>query len=522
MGHFRAPYSEAMRSKRDVHSRMRFVLWVFAGGVSIGLNAQPGAIDASMGANGVLVMPHPDDWIVHGYSLALDGEARYLVAGGHGSIGDHYLARVLSDGSVDASFGASGHTSHALSNGADWAADVVTLPDGRFVTVGSAGDSLCIARFLPNGELDASFGTGGITRVGDASGVSWGNSIVRRPDGRLVAAGRISNDFGVVQFTGDGLLDASFGIGGVVTIAEPSEFDMANALALRPDGTVIAAGRIGDGSASEILVAQFLTDGTPDPDFGVNGQLRMDPTPFADMANDIVLAPNGDAIICGAEASNAFFARIATDGELDGSFGDLGVAIPNLLGDSTVWLSSLVLQSDGRIVGVGSVRVDQLGQLAVVRVLADGSRDVGFGVNGFAVYDVPEADGEGFYDLAFTLEGTIVACGTAQYNGEDRAIIARFWSGLEVGVFESSEESARLSVHPVPVDDHATITLGPGTQGPVHVEVVDGLGQVVQVLSSAATSRQVVLSTSGLMDGVYFIRCWIGAVRSDVRIVVNH
>ena len=116
------------------------------------------------------------------------------------------------------------------------------------------------------GDLDPGFGSGGIvtTRInfyGDAA-----NALALQPDGKLIAAG-VSSDglaghFALVRYEPNGSLDSTFGTGGKVA----SRLGSANAVLLQPDGRIVAVGTSGD-----FALARYLVDGSPDPSFGSDG-----------------------------------------------------------------------------------------------------------------------------------------------------------------------------------------------------------------------------------------------------------
>jgi len=95
--------------------------------------------------------------------------------------------------------------------------------DGKIVVAGTAGtfprSDFALARYETNGELDLSFGNGGkvTTSLGrDAGAVA----LALQPDGKIVATGFVSTDFqhyvGLARYNPDGTLDATFGGGGKI------------------------------------------------------------------------------------------------------------------------------------------------------------------------------------------------------------------------------------------------------------------------------------------------------------------
>src|SRR5690349_19253654 len=100
--------------------------------------------------------------------------------------------------------------------------------------------------FAAAGDLDLGFGTSGsvITSIGPGNDVA--GDVAIQPDGKIVAVGGSSNDassdFVVARYDPDGSLDASFGTGGIVTTAISSDYDAAGAVALEPDGRIVAMG----------------------------------------------------------------------------------------------------------------------------------------------------------------------------------------------------------------------------------------------------------------------------------------
>src|SRR5205807_1340610 len=83
-------------------------------------------------------------------------------------------------------------------------------------------------------------------------------------------------DFAVARYNPDGSLDASFGTGGLVTTDFASGSDFASAVTLQPDGKIVVAGTAYTGTGSDFAVARYDADGSPDSTFGSGGKVTTD------------------------------------------------------------------------------------------------------------------------------------------------------------------------------------------------------------------------------------------------------
>jgi uncharacterized delta-60 repeat protein len=153
-------------------------------------------------------------------------------------------------------------------------------PDGKIVAAGSAiqssgGVNFALARYDSGGNLDPAFGAGGKVTTDFAGSNDRAFAVALQPDGKIVAAGAtIQNnsgisDFGLARYDAGGNLDPAFGTGGKVVTDFFRSFDEAYAVALQPDGKIIAAGvtvpagLIGETVAPSINFALARYESTP-------------------------------------------------------------------------------------------------------------------------------------------------------------------------------------------------------------------------------------------------------------------
>ena len=87
-------------------------------------------------------------------------------------------------GDLDPDFGGDG-VSMARMDPSVWSFSSALGSDGRFVVAGASNGYLAMARFLPNGELDPSFGDGGAVKTFQG----YLEGLVILPDGSIVGVG---------------------------------------------------------------------------------------------------------------------------------------------------------------------------------------------------------------------------------------------------------------------------------------------------------------------------------------------
>ncbi len=274
------------------------------------------------------------------------------------------------------------------------------------------------------GVLDPAFGNGGkvITAITNFSDEAA--DIALQSNGRIVLAGTADNAFGLARYYSDGNLDNTFGNGGKVrTLVGPLE-DKAYAVAIQSDGKIILAGYSLTsliGNAAELALVRYTTGGALDTGFG-NGGIVQVPLSVKDDAN-FALALQTDGKIIAActrryptPGTDVSLVRLLSNGELDDSFSGDGIAtIP--IGSLDDEAYALAIQSDGKIVLAGAAYEAGIADIALVRLLPNGSPDTNFGNNGEVIAGVNNADGVFGYGIAIQPDDKIAVTGTAYFNG---------------------------------------------------------------------------------------------------------
>lgn len=270
-----------------------------------------------------------------------------------------------------------------------------------------------------------------------------------------------------------GELDPSFGAGGLVTHTSFSLNDGGQAMAFQPDGKIVLAGYVltPETERPRFAVARFDVDGVPDPTFGVAGVAR---TRFRtgvacnDSAKSLVVQPDGAIVAVGSSScrrgdgrydGSFALARFTSDGALDPTFGDGGRVLTSFGNPAScdAWGEAAGLASDGAIVAAGTTSClrDSLdGRFAVARYLADGTLDTAFGGDGRVQTDLTRQY-DRVSDLVIQPDGKVVVGGTAAYwmveipdALESRAALVRYRldGSLDPG-FGGGDGKVRLSFH---------------------------------------------------------------------------
>jgi uncharacterized delta-60 repeat protein len=131
-----------------------------------------------------------------------------------------------------------------------------------------------------SGTLDASFGTGGKVTTDFAGSGDGAGAIAVQPDGKLVAAGGATingqADFALARYNSNGTLDTSFSTGGRVTTDFGGRYEGASSVALQWDGKIVVAGGSVIGLYDNFALARYNSNGTLDTSFGTGGKVITD------------------------------------------------------------------------------------------------------------------------------------------------------------------------------------------------------------------------------------------------------
>ena len=291
------------------------------------------------------------------------------------------IASYYPTGDRRAVFGGDGRVTTAFSSNAGARAIAIDR-EGRIVAAGFVGISIlggdvdmALARYLPDGRLDRRFDHDGKVVTGFGH-VDAANAVAIQDDGRIVVAGRTGDDVALARYLPDGRLDTSFGGDGKVSTDFSGTRDAANAIALDDQGRIVVAGHAGE----DVALARYLPSGRLDPGFGGgDGTTTYGILPGSNSANAIALQADGRIVVAGGTGrydgadpidsqGDAFLLRFTPTG-----FVDVGFHNPHLtaLGGKES-AEGVAIQDDGRIVVAGSTSIND-GRFLLARYHAEPS-----------------------------------------------------------------------------------------------------------------------------------------------------
>jgi uncharacterized delta-60 repeat protein len=293
---------------------------------------EDGTLDNSFGTNGVVVQkigPDMNFFEDHSYAIALQDDGMILVAG----------------------------KSYNL--------------DYRFVPV--------VVRFTENGELDTAFGTNGVASVPVIDVENDFDCLVVQDDGKIVASGHYANELLsfallVARFLPDGTLDDTFGDNGIINY--PYQADAEGfGITLTSDDKILLTGFTASASYNySMMLMKFDQQGNPDPGFGDEGLVIADYGSY-DIGYGIHVQSNDKILVAGTSGElvpndcDMALWRYNPDGTLDNTFGTNGMSKIQFYGNPDEGLA-MAHQSDGKIVIAGKARNANF-DYAMVRILND-------------------------------------------------------------------------------------------------------------------------------------------------------
>jgi uncharacterized delta-60 repeat protein len=356
-----------------------------------------GSLDSSFGSDGNLFGYYPGDGI--GYSGAMLQSDGKIVVNGTTSSSiasiQNFLARFKQDGSPDLSYGNNGMANTNGYNAVMQTDQKVVESNYYYDSAGGVetGTGIMMSRYKSDGSPDLTYGTNGIVLSDFFGGIeSYGPTAIQR-DNKVVVAGYINNNVGsdvlLARYNTDGTPDPTFGTGGaIIADFEPSDYPQTIAIG---NGGKILIGEVGYTASYQlvIVVARFNSNGSIDSSFAINGQMTL--SFGVEAFPGVVVLQNDGKILLSYEESNdystfySYVTRFKSNGVTDSSFGTNGTIA---VGGANLWL-----ENDQKLLVSGNVTDAQNNNnISIARYNTNGTIDDGFGVNGTTITKIVQGE----------------------------------------------------------------------------------------------------------------------------------
>lgn len=318
---------------------------------------------------------------------------------------DHYgdAMHLPARGPLDAGWGTAGITIEPSGPGVDDVRNMAVADDGSVYVVAFTDDAgawpVRLQRFLPDGNLDPGFGTGGVVvtpMTGDPAN-RYEIGIAIQDDGKVVVAGyrqgAVNIDFAAARYMPTtGAVDTSFGAAGVATIPVGSSTDWAEDVVVDSAGRIILIGAaLTGGGVWDFAAVRLHPDGSLDTNFGTNGATTID-SPSGpgnwDFAFDGAIDSAGRILLIGSASGATDVAavlRLTPNGAVDTSYGVNGWDI-EVLGGQFDLPKEGVIDSAGRLVVTGKSWNGTNYDSFAYRLTDSGGLDTTWGAAGWFVH----------------------------------------------------------------------------------------------------------------------------------------
>lgn len=375
----------SVRSK--VYSIVLFFLFISSFSFS-----QPGTLDLSYGREGIVTTGIIEEH-TRGIVIQSDGK---IVVGGYNSVnGDNVnseygLSRYFQNGTVDTTFGYRGVVHTTFPGTFAKGMDMVLQPDGKIILAGQNYSEYAMARYLTDGTLDSTFGLNGLVSVDVGGHPDEVRSVLLQPDGKILVSGEsrvnLKRDFSIARFESNGDFDLTFGNQGKVIVSiSPVGQEYCEGMALQPDGKIVAAGTVDLGSGDEFAVVRYNNDGSLDTTFGNSGIKIVAITNNRDYCTSVAIQSDGKIVLGGyteymVDSFETTLVRVLPDGSIDSLYGTAGISHP--INTTYDYISKIITAPDDKLLVVKNN--------IIFRCLNNGSIDSTFGNSGLVTHSYYE------------------------------------------------------------------------------------------------------------------------------------
>jgi uncharacterized delta-60 repeat protein len=507
----------------------RWLKLVFLISISFQSAAQSNILDNSFDGDGIQTTSFGTSTdVIQCMALQQDGK---IVAVGT-SVGASFermaIVRYTENGSLDKSFNLKGYDVFRIDSNDNVATSLKVQPDSKSVITGyyqslsGSHKAIFLMRYREDGLLDNSFGIGGIIKL-DLSETGGSDSksydVLIQPDKKILIGGVRENidgkwDFFISRFDSTGKPDASFGQLGNYFINNNRIVEGKVSLALeKSTGKILLAGTAGNGQDNDFFLACCLNSGKPDLNFNKLGYTLANITPGKhDNATCIQFTPYNMILVGGASGDSFALSRFNMQGTYDLSFSSDGKLVTSMGGAAIP--NSMAIQNNNRIVLAGSkLNANNDFELAFARYEGDGKLESTFTFS----KDFGASD-----DMANSVlvqpDGKILVGGTVNNNFS----VMRYTGALNTPYTLIPQASVRL--YPNPFKDWIELEYQLNHEDHISIQMFNMQGELIQTFihkqkQFPELQKHSLLTDNEIPKGIYFIRISGARYQLSIKVV---
>ncbi|MBL7942369.1 MAG: T9SS type A sorting domain-containing protein [Flavobacteriales bacterium] len=361
-----------------------------------------GTPDPGFGTDGVFTAIVPEGSATYPNALAVQTDDKIVIGAtiyDAGFLSYYSVLRILPDGGMDDLFGDAGVVMTPVAPEAflGGMSGIALQNDGSIISFGSTeegfNNQIVMYRLLSDGTIDDSFGDGTYAYQNPTPFNDFVYDMDFTDDNKIVFAGEGMRPTGgpldpaypdifVVRLNEDGSPDMDFGDEGVFTADLDSLGDNATNILLNDDGTLYTIGFIadetpGDNSdgATDLLLCRFTANGQFDASFDDDGYRNLDLGQTNDYPCEILRDTQDKLVLTGfrqdlPDQPDFFALRLSEDLNPDPDFGNAGLATVDVFGSLDYAYAGL-LTDDEKIVIAGMSNIDGVVKPTAIRLLGE-------------------------------------------------------------------------------------------------------------------------------------------------------
>ncbi|MFM7054619.1 MAG: hypothetical protein ACKOX7_07750 [Bacteroidota bacterium] len=437
------------------------------------------------------------------------------------------FVRLNTDGTLDTTFSSDGYQYVSLGNQQSIGGQTPTVKldsQGRIVAVnsgaftGNFGLDILVCRLLSDGSLDNTFGVSGIQTVdmtGAGTQPDLGSAFDFDIHGNIYIVGAcrvgfspLDNDFALVKIDSSGTLSNDFDQDGK-KLYNPTGFaEFATGVVCLPNGRFVFGGKAG----GNVMLIMMDSTGALVSSFNGTGMVTV---PGQSVENPVLALDSNGRILLGVSTSSGTIqiSRYLQNGSADAAFGFNSSFVFN--NSSTSVATSIGFQSDQKIIVGGYSGTSTASDFLVFRLDTTGTLDLDFNTTGFKTQPLASSvTAEEAYGMGIMSDDRILLAGTIIFSSavnEDVGIVMLKVDSV-VPSTVATINSFPIQLYPNPFDsDGFVLDLTIPSSTKLITEIHDVFGRLVFTRNDEiiAGSQQIRYNNLNLSKGFYTVSCFM-------------